>query len=565
MSAPRYSLGLDFGTHSVRALLAEVSSGEELGVGSSSYARGESGVIVDPRDPHFARQHPLDWEAAAEAAVRQALDAANRAAGGLRSEAVVGVGIDATASTPLLVDARCRPLAADPSASARPQALAWLWKDHTAHAEAAEISARAHTELPAHLSRCGGAYSSEWFFAKLLRCLREAPDLVAAAAAWVECGDWIAGALTGCDDPRRLPRNVCAAGHKGFYHEELGYPPRRFLDALDPRLGAWCEGKLGPRPRPAGERAGALARSWAERLGLREGTPVSVAAIDAHVGAVGAGVRPGVLVKILGTSACDLLVHPADAEPIGEIPGLCGVVRDSILPGHWGLEAGQAAFGDLFGWFVREFGEPAGLGHGELSRRAAALAPGESGLLALDWNNGNRSVLADPLLTGLLVGQTLRTTPAEVYRALLEGAAFGARMIVERIAEHGVAVDSIVACGGVAERNDLLLGILADVLGRPLRLSRAKETCALGAAIFGAVAGGAHPDVETAQSAMSGLKEVEYRPDRERAAVYSEIFALYRDLHDEFSGVRRGLDLSRVMKELLRVRTTRVFATQSPA
>jgi len=553
MSAPRYSLGLDFGTTSARALLVDVDTGLEVGAGVAPFAHGEAGIIADDRNPHLARQLPVDWQSATETAVAAALEATDESGARVDGRKVVGIGIDATASTPLPVDTRCRALADNPAFRERPDAMAWLWKDHTAHAEAEEITELASRELPEHLARCGGSYSSEWFFAKLLRCLRVAPDVLDAAADWVECGEWITAFLTGNEDPRSLPRGVCAAGHKGFYHDRHGLPPRSFLEQLDPRLGAWCEGRLFERAVPAGHAAGVLCEEWARRLGLRVGTPVSVAAIDAHVGAVGAGVRPGRLVKIVGTSACDMTVHPLDATPLGEIDGLSGVVQGSILPGHWGIEAGQSAVGDIFGWFVRQFAKPAGLDHDELTRRCAARRPGESGLLALDWNNGNRSILQDPLLTGCLVGQTLRTTPDEVYRALLESTAFGARIILERIEASGVAVDEVVLCGGIARKNPLLLDIYADVWKRPLKLSRSPQTCALGAAVFGAVACGAHDSVRAAQDAMSGMEETECRPDAHRARVYDELFGLYRKLHDAFGGVRQEADVSGVMKALLEV------------
>ena len=412
-SSRKISLGLDYGTNSARALFVDTATGEEIGCGVSDYASGEAGIVVDDASPHLARQVPADWERSTEEAVSRSLEDARAKDSSLDvSSALVGIGIDATASTPLPVDAKCRPLAESSELRDEHAALAWLWKDHTAHAEAEEITALAAERLPEHLDRCGGAYTSEWYFAKLLRCLREAPAVVEHAADWIEQGDWIAGFLTGCDDPRKLPRNVCAAGHKGFYHDAHGWPPAEFLAALDPKLAAWTSGKLDQVPVPAGSPAGTLGAAWADRLGLREGTPVSVAAIDAHVGAVGAGIRPGVLVKILGTSACDMIVHPEGSEggDLGKIEGLSGIVRGSILPGHWGLEAGQSAVGDIFGWFVREFAKPAGLDHEDLTREAATLRPGETGLLALDWNNGNRSVLAAPLLSGLLVGQTQRST-----------------------------------------------------------------------------------------------------------------------------------------------------------
>jgi L-ribulokinase len=551
-----YSLGLDFGTNSVRALIADVATGAEVGTAVAAYLEGRNGVLVDARDPNLARQHPEDYTRALALAVREALASA-RGTAGFAPDRVCGIGVDATASTPIPVDGACRPLASRPEFAGNLDACAWLWKDHTAHVEAAEITARAGREHPEYLAHCGGSYSSEWYFAKLLRCLRVAPAVLQAADGWVEQGDFIVAALTAAASPRLVKRGVCAAGHKAMFDEGRGLPALEFLSGVDQRLGAWCRGRLYERAHGAHESAGGLSAAWAERLGLPVGTPVAVASIDAHTGAVGAGIRPGVLVKILGTSACDMLVHPA-AEPLADIPGIAGIVPGSILPGHYGLEAGQAACGDLFGWFVGQFGAPAGLSHEALTAAAAGLAPGESGLLALDWNNGNRSVLADPRLTGLLVGQTLHTTPTEVYRALLEAAACGARLIMERFEEYGVRVDEVVACGGLAGKNPLFLQIFADVTGRPLKLSRSAQTCALGAAIHGAVAAGAarggHASVAAAQAVMCGLKATIYHPRAHARAAYDEIYRLYVLLHDAFGGRGAAAAPATVMKRLITLR-----------
>ncbi len=553
MPRPTYSLGLDFGTSSARALIVDTWTGRAAGSGSSPFQHGADGILGDPKDPNVARQHPSDWLTAMAAAVEQATQAARRLDPDFAAERIVGIGIDATASTPLPVDSHCAPLVNEPRFADDLDAHAWLWKDHSAHAEAEEITQRARAEHPEYLDRCGGSYSSEWYFSKLLRCLRKSPHVMREADGWIEEGDWIAGVLTGADSPRDLPRNACAAGHKAMYSDSWGFPSIDFLSRVDPALGNWCRGRLPAKAYAADTVAGALCDGWAEKLGLVEGTPVAVAAIDAHVGAVGAGIRPGVLVKILGTSGCDMLVHPL-SSPIGKIPGICGVAEGSILPGHFGLEAGQSALGDIFAWFVREFASAAGLTHEALSIEAARLRPGESGLLALDWNNGNRSVLADPRLTGLLVGQTLQTRPAEVYRALLEASAFGARIIVERFEEHQVPVKEVVACGGIAEKSPLLLQIYADVTGRAIGVSRSQETCALGAAVFGAVVGKAWRSVDEAERAMTGVKAIVYRPNPDAERVYAELFGLYRKLHDAFGVNGTTISLSSVMKRLIEIR-----------
>ena len=557
MESSRYCLGLDYGTNTARALIVDVRDGSELAGGVAPYPSGEEGILADASDPLLARQCPLDYEEVLISATREALEQLAQKKGPDAASSIIGIGIGATASTPIPVDDRLRPIAQRQEFKDDPAAMAWLWKDHTAHEEAAEITRLAAESLPRHLERCGGTYSSEWSLAKLLRFLRTAPGAAAATAEWVELGDFLCGTLTGCETPGELTRNVCAAGHKGFYHDSEGPPPSEFLEAVDPLLSAWFSTKPPGTPQAAGTSGGGLCDAWAEKLGLPGGIPVSIAAIDAHVGAVGAGIREGRLTKIMGTSGCDMVVHPADSSPPPSISGLCGIVLDSIVPGSWGLEAGQSALGDIFGWFVREFTAPAGIGHEELSRQAEALRPGGSGLLALDWNNGNRSILANPRLTGLLLGQTLQTRPFEVYRALLEATAFGARTIIEQIRASGVSIDEIVLCGGIAEKNPLLLQIYADVLGMPLKLSAAEQTCALGAAIFGAVVagaeGGGYDTVEEAQLAMTAVKDQSYEPVEDHQRVYDELYGLYRRLHDAF-GTRVEADLGDVMKNLSQIR-----------
>ncbi len=556
MPHPTYCIGLDFGTSSVRSLVARVADGAEVGLAVAPFQHGSDGVLSDPRDPNLARQDPADYQIALESAVIESVRAATRDPN-FDVARVVGIGVDATASTPIPVDTSMTPLSQHPEFEGNLHTHAWLWKDHTAYAEARAITELAQERHPEYLAKCGGTYSSEWFFAKLLHFARVAPEAFAATAAWVEQGDYIVAFLSGCDNPREIRRNVCAAGHKALYNENWGNPTADFLDQLDASVGAWCRSHPLGATSTAGQEGGTLCDQWAKRTGLRAGIPISVAAIDAHVGAVGAGIRPGTLVKILGTSGCDMAVHPADRS-LADIPGLCGVVRDSILPDHFGLEAGQAALGDLFGWFVRRFTREAGKSHAELTELAGRLKPGESGLLALDWNNGNRTVLADPLLTGCLVGQTLQTRPEEVYRALLESTAFGARVIMQRFEDYNVRVDQVVVCGGIAEKNPLLLQIFADVTGRPIRVSRSQETCALGAAIFGSVAAGAdrggHATVLEAQDAMCGLKEIEYQPHAGHKTVYQELYELYKLLHDAFGVVGCQRELFPVMKRLIALR-----------
>jgi L-ribulokinase len=555
----RYAIGLDYGTNSVRTLVVDVANGREVGSAVWEYAHGDHGVILSD-DPHLARQHPEDYVRGAEVGIREALTQAARRRKGFRPEQVVGLGVDTTGSTPLPADVKGRPLAFDERFADRPAAMAWLWKDHTSVAEAEEITDLARRTRPELLAKCGGVYSSEWFFSKILHCLRTAPDVFDAAHTWVEIADWIPAVLTGTEHPDKLTVGICAAGHKAMYSDERGgYPEEQFLAQLHGKLGE-LRRRLRPKAYTADHAAGGLTEDWARRTGLPAGTPVAVGAFDAHLGAVGAGIAPGTLVKIIGTSTCDMMVHPL-AEPLADIPGLCGIVPGSVLPGAYGLEAGQSAVGYIFNWFVshiRPGGKRAG-SHKALTRAAEELRPGESGLLALDWNNGNRTVLVDQRLTGLLLGQTLYTTPGEIYRALIEATAFGALTIIDRFEQYGVAVRDVVNCGGIAEKNPTVMQTYADVTGRPMKLSRSAQTCALGAAIAGSVAAGAeaggHADFASAQRAMTGLKRKVYEPDPAAHAVYERLYGLYKQLHDAFGTREWTGNLHNVMKELMDIRS----------
>jgi L-ribulokinase len=553
-----YSLGLDYGTNSVRALIVNIANGREVATAVWDYSQGTQGVILS-RDPNLARQHPSDYVRGAEITIKKALAAARKSVRGFDPSQVIGIGVDTTGSTPLPVDHRGHPLALEKRFARNPAAMAWLWKDHTGVAEAAEITELARKIRPQYLAKCGGIYSSEWFFSKILHCRRTSPEVFDAAHLWVECADWVPAMLTGTQALDRLTIGICAAGHKGMYNEAWGgYPDQEFLSQLDPKLG-----ELRTRLRSAAQTidhsVGGLTEEWARRTGLPAGIPVAAGAFDAHLGGVGSGIGPGTLVKIIGTSTCDMMVVPL-GESLADIPGLCGIVPGSILPGFHGLEAGQSAVGDIFNWFVnylQPLGRKAGP-HETLSAAAAKLAPGESGLLALDWNNGNRTVLVDQRLTGLLIGQTLYTAPAEIYRALIEATAFGALTIINRLEEYGAKVEQVVNCGGIAEKNPLVMQIYADVTGRPIKISRSAQTCALGAAIAGAVVAGknagGHDTVADAQQAMTGLKSRVFQTKPAAHDVYRELFALYRQLHDAFGTSQPTGSLFNVMKQLLEIR-----------
>lgn len=552
--AGHYTLGLDYGTNSVRALIVDVANGREIGSHVWNYAHGQAGIVLDPDQPDLARQHPADYLQGLIEATAGAIKQAQKESG-FSPDQIIGIGVDTTGSTPIPVDQTGQALALLEPWKDNPHALAWLWKDHTSHAEAEQVTATAEKHRPHYLAKCGGRYSSEWFWAKILRCARVAPEVFDAAYSWVEFADWVPAVLTGTMDPRRIKRGVCAAGHKAMFNASWGgYPDEQFLALLDPRL-VRVRKTLGDRAYSVAEAAGNLTDEWAGKLGLQAGIPVAVGAFDAHLGAVGAGVADGTLVKIMGTSTCDILVSPMNRD-LPDIPGLCGIVPESVLPGYYGLEAGQSAVGDIFNWFVnviRPGGEQRGT-HQALTADAERLRPGESGLLSLDWHSGNRTVLVDQRLSGLIVGLNLHSTPPEIYRALIEGTAYGARVIMERFEEYGVKVKRVINCGGIAARSPLTMQIYADVMNRPLAISRSTQTCALGSAIAAAVVAGAHPSFEKAVGAMTGVLDTVYNPIPANVAVYERLYQLYRRVHDAFGVKDHQSNLYTVMKELLDLR-----------
>jgi L-ribulokinase len=414
---------------------------------------------------------------------------------------------------------------------------------------------------PQYMAKVGGTYSSEWFWSKILHCKNTAPETFQASDSFVEICDWIPAVLAGTTHPKRMKRSICAAGHKAMFSEQWGgLPDVAFLEALSPGLGA-LRGRLYSRAYSADEKIGTLAPEWAKKLGLPETVAIAVGAFDAHMGAVGAGIQPGTLVKILGTSTCDIMIQPNSA-PLSDIPGVCGIVNGSVINGYYGIEAGQSAVGDIFLWFINnlvpeKYGATTDEKFKNLEHAAERLKPGESGLIALDWNNGNRTILVDVRLSGLLIGQTLHTQPHEIYRALVEATAFGALRIIDRIEEYGVPVKEVVNCGGLAAKNPLLMQIYADVAGRPMKISRSEQTPALGAAMFAAVAAGkesgGYATIQETQRAMSGVEKT-YVPSEKNHQTYTALYKIYCQLHDAFGTKEWNGSMYGVMKELLALR-----------
>ncbi len=537
-------------------MVVDVATGRELASAVSSFAHG---VIEDhlpgsgtPLPPDWALQDPDDYVASMGAAVREALGAS-----GVDPADIVGVGIDFTACTMLPTTADGTPLCRLPELRAEPHAWVKLWKHHAAQPEADRINALAAARHETWLPRYGSRTSSEWFLAKSLQILDEAPAIYAAADRLIEAADWIVWQLTGVET-----RNSCTAGYKAQWSRRDGFPDAGFLGALDPGFADLVDSRMSRDIRPIGERAGSVTAAAAGWTGLRPGTPVAIANVDAHVSVPACGVTtPGHFVAVMGTSTCHLALS-ADERVV---PGACGVVEDGIIPGLFGHEAGQASVGDLFGWWVRTVagagrGDGTDLGplHAQLERDASRLTPGETGLVALDWWNGNRSILVDAELTGLLLGATLSTRPADVYRALLEATVYGTRVIIEAFESAGVPIEDIVACGGLPYQNRLLMQLTADITGRTVRISASRQAPALGSAMFGAVAAGAaaggYASITDAAECMAHLSEDIYRPSTVDRPAWDEGYALYRELHDSMA--QQGSVMRRLRALQARARTS---------
>ncbi|WP_328807714.1 ribulokinase [Nonomuraea antri] len=513
-------VGVDFGTLSGRAVVVRVADGAELGSAVHEYADRVIEHTLPGTDvrlgPDWALQSPQDWIDVLRLAVPAAV-----AAAGISPADVIGVGTDFTACTVLPATAEGTPLCFE--TPERPHAWPKLWKHHAAQPHADRINELAARRGETWLPRYGGKISSEWQFAKALQLLEEDPETYARAERWIEAADWIVWQLTGVET-----RNTCTAGYKGIF-QDGAYPSEDFLAELDPAFAGFT-GKLGRELAPLGGLAGHLTARAAEWTKLPEGIAVAVGNVDAHVTAAAAdAVRPGRMVAIMGTSTC----HIMPSDRLAEVPGMCGVVRDGIVPGLWGYEAGQSAVGDIFAWFVDSFDGS----HEELTALAEKQAVGAHGLVALDWFGGNRSVLVDHDLSGVIVGLTLATRPEDVYRALIESTAYGARMIVETFERSGVPVEEFVVAGGLL-KNRFLMQVYADVLRRPLSVIGSDQGPALGSAIHAAVAAGAYPGIEPAAAAMGKRTEAAYLPDQARADAYDRLYAEYRTLHDFFGDGR---------------------------
>lgn len=557
----KYAIGLDFGTNSCRSLIVNITNGKELANCVFSYPSGEEGVITSTSEPYLARQNPKDYLQGIEVTIKNSIKISKKVDDKFSAEKIIGIGIDTTGSSPLPVDAEGNPLCFDNKFKNEPDAMVWLWKDHTSFKEAQRITDLAKEIRPEYLSKIGGTYSSEWFWSKIFHLKNNNPKVFNSAYSFVEICDWLPAMLTGRKDPADYKRSICAAGHKAMFNDQWGgLPDKEFLNKLSLGLGELRK-RICTKAYSSEERAGYLSEEWAKKLGLSTNVSVAVGAFDAHMGAVGAGIKLGTLVKILGTSTCDIMIE-SENQNLPDIPGVCGIVNGSVMKGFYGIEAGQSAVGDIFLWFINNlvpdiYGKNTDQKFLNLENAASKLKPGETGLLALDWNNGNRTILVDVRLTGLLIGQTLQTKPHEIYRALIEATAFGALEIINRIEENGVLINEIINCGGLAVKSTLLMQIYADVTGRPMKVSSSEQTPALGAAIFGAVSAGKEisgfENVESAQKVMTSINKT-YEPISENHETYKKLYVLYNKLHDGFGCENWNGSMYNVMKDILAIR-----------
>jgi L-ribulokinase len=545
----KYVIGIDYGTDSVRSVVVDTTNGKIIGTSVFEYPRWKKGLFCDLSINQF-RQHPLDYIEGLEQSVKGAL-------AGLTQEVVnniVGITVDTTGSTPVAVDKEGTPLSMKKEYENNPDAMFILWKDHTAVKEAAEINILARTWGGVDFTKFeGGIYSSEWFWSKILHVLRHSNEVRKDAWSWVEHCDWIPALLVGKTDPLQLKRSRCAAGHKAMWHDDFnGLPDEKFLIKLDPVLTGLRE-RLFSKTYTCDTEVGKLSPEWAKRLGLSTEVKVGAGTFDAHTGGVGGEIRPYQLVKVMGTSTCDMIVAPMAEVGDKLVAGICGQVDGSIIPGMLGLEAGQSAFGDIYAWFgklilwpvtniisemswldekskkrIRE--ETADKLIAELSKQAESLAVEETSVIALDWMNGRRTPDANQGLKGAITGLSLGSDAPRIFKALVEATAFGSKMINERFISEGVRIDGVIAIGGVAKKNPFVMQIVADVLNMPIKVAASEQTCALGSAMAASVVAGVYKDIPAAQKAMGGGFEKEYRPDPARAKKYETLFKKYMDL-----------------------------------
>lgn len=552
----KIALGIDFGSTAVRVLTLESESGEVIGTVVQNYEQGKNGVFTSDSNSLLARQNPTDYVNSLKKALHKTKEENLKL--GVDMMEVSGIGVDATGSTPLPVTKEMTPLSEISGFEKNLNAYSWMWKDHTSHNEADLITEKIKEIRPQYLDKIGGAYSSEWFWAKILHCRNEDKNTFDSAFTWLELSDFIPAVLAGVTDALKVKRNICAAGHKGLYNDEWGgFPDKEFIESIHPDLLKVLK-TLPEKTYSIADNSGKLSKEWAEEFGMPEGIPIAMGILDAHAGAVGSGIKDGSLVKIIGTSTCDLVLGDLFSGN-SNIEGVASVASESVLPKHYGIESGQSAVGDILDWFIKQVLSNSKT-HQELTEKAAEIKPGSSGLIALDWNNGNRAILSDPMLSGMLIGQSLLTKDFEIYRALIEGTAFGAKVIIEDLERQGVVIDEVVNCGGITHKNPLFMQIYADIINKPMKIAAIDETVALGAALMGAHAayleeGNKITYNELQDRSCSTLEKV-YQPEPENVEIYQKLYSVYLKLHDAFGRKASKVNLYSVMKELIQIKNT---------
>ncbi len=544
----KYIIGLDYGSDSCRAIITDASNGKEIATAVKYYPRWMEGKYCDPKANQY-RQHPLDYIEVLEGAIKEAL---SKSPAGT-AENIAGIAFDTTGSTPVLTDNNGTPLALLPEFAENPNAMFVLWKDHTAIKEAAEINKLAKEWKIDYTAYEGGIYSSEWVWAKMLHVLREDEKVRKVAYSWVEHCDWLPGLITGNCKPETMPRSRCASGHKAMWHKSWGgLPSEEFLTKLDPILAGY-RSRLYSDTFPSDVKVGNLTEEWAKRLGLTTNVAVAVGAFDCHMGAVGAQIKPGDFVRVIGTSTCDIMAVPYNEIGDKLIPGICGQVDGSVIPGMVGLEAGQSGFGDIYAWFKRVLEWPIRnlIGNSslldaatkekliteatdaiipQLTKEAEKIPVSESTIIATDWMNGRRTPDANQLLKGSITGLTLGSTAPLIFRALVEATAFGSKAIVDRFLENGIEIKEVIGIGGISLKSPFVMQTLADVLGMPIKVAKSEQACAFGAAMFGAVVAGVYPTIEDAQNAMGQGFAFEYKPNMDNHKLYAELYQKYQQI-----------------------------------
>jgi L-ribulokinase len=550
MPPSKYVIGLDFGTDSVRSVIVNAENGKEISTAVSFYSRWKQGKYIDPSKNQF-RHHPLDYMESLTSSIKEAVKKAPEGTAGN----IIGIGIDTTGSTPAPVDADGTVLSLKDGFKDDPDAMFILWKDHTAVEEAELINETARSWGGTDYTRySGGVYSSEWFFSKILHTIRKNKKVRLAAYSWVELADWIPAILTSNTKPQAIKRSRCAAGHKAMWHALWeGLPSEEFLAKVDPLLSGLRK-RLYTDTYTSDISAGGLTPGWAEKLGLPSGIAVTVGAFDAHMGAVGAGIKEGTFIKIIGTSCCDIAVSPEDTIGENTVSGICGQVDGSVVPGLIGFEAGQSSFGDAYAWFkdilmwpvenlltekikasIEEKIIP------ELTEKAENIDPEDTGLVALDWLNGRRTPYADQKLKGAILGLSLGTDAPAIFRAIVEATAFGSKAIIDRFSQEGIKINEIIAIGGISQKSPFVMQVLSDVLDMPVKAAQSFQAVALGAAIFGAVASGYYGDINKAQKKMASPIKVTYKPESYNVKTYKKLYELYRELGNNTEDILRKL------------------------